>query len=353
MRGKRIGPTLLLVTAALGAAWPVASGQPGKGPAFPPVAPALARLDQTVNGLDGPGLSIAYSEPRGVLAAACECGTVQLWRKDVLLNARTGNGTACVLRGHGGPVTGLAWDGGPVLASAAAGKILLHATADGKLLHTLQAGRQVRALAMSPGGKLLASSGDDPTIQVWEVETGKPVASLRDHTDWVLCLAFGPDGTSLASGGYDGLVRLWDAGSGKKVRDLPAAPVPPPKEAPAPSPVLSLAFSPDGKTLAIGGADGQIRLANVADGKLVRALAGHTSAVAGLAFHPGGKLLASAGKDRTVRLWDPTNGQALKVLEGHTAWVQGVVFAARGTRLASVGADQTVRIWDLTEPAKK
>jgi WD40 repeat protein len=352
MHGNRLGP-LLLATAALTGAWPAAFGQPAKGPIFPPIAPAQARLDQTINGLDGPGLGIAFSESRGVLAASCECGTVQLWRKDVLLNARAGNGTSAVLRGQGGPVTGLAWDGGPVLASAGGGKILLRAAADGKLLHTLPADRQVRALAMSPDGKLLASSGDDPTIQVWELETGKLVASLRDHTDWVLCLAFAPDGKALASGGYDGLVRLWDAGSGKKVRDLSAAPVPPPKQPPEVSAVLSLAFSPDGKTVAIGSADGLIRLANVADGKMVRALPGHTSAVAGLAFHPGGKLLASAGKDRTVRLWDPTNGQALKVLEGHTAWVQGIVFVLHGTRLASVSADQTVRIWDLTEPPKK
>jgi WD40 repeat protein len=346
MIGKRLGLSLLL--AALGVL--PGAAQP---PAQPNLAPALARLDQTVSGLDGPGFAIAYSEPLGLLAAACETGTVQIWRKDVLLGARSGNGTACVLRGHDGAVTALAWNGGPVLASAGGGKILLHSVADGKLLRPLPADRQVRALAMSPDGKTLAAAGDDPTVRLWEVATGKSAAALRDHTDWVLCLAFSPDGKLLASGGYDGLVRLWDVAGAKKMRDLTAAPVPPPKPAPEPSAVLSVAFSPDGKTLALGSANGQIRLANVADGKLVRALAGHGSAVTGLAFHPGGKLLASAGKDRTVRLWDPTTGQALKALDGHTAWVQGVVFVARGTRLASVGADQTVRLWDLTAPAKK
>jgi WD40 repeat protein len=92
---------------------------------------------------------------------------------------------------------------------------------------------------------------------------------------------------------------------------------------------------------------------NVADGKTVRTLPGHASAVTGLAFHPSGTVLASSSKDRTIRLWNPANPQPLKVLEGHSAWVEGVTFIHQGTRLASVGADQTVRIWDLTEIPKK
>jgi WD40 repeat protein len=163
MCGKRLSLVLLLgAAAASGPAQP-----PGKSPAFPLIAPTLARLDQIINGLDGPGFAIAYSEPRCQLAAACEGGTVQLWRKDVVLGARVGSGTAGVLRGHDGPVTNLAWDGGPVLASAGGGKILLRSSADGTPRHTLPAARQVRALAMAPGGKLLASAGDDPAVQLW------------------------------------------------------------------------------------------------------------------------------------------------------------------------------------------
>ncbi len=167
-------------------------------------------------------------------------------------------------------------------------------------------------------------------------------------------MAYSPDGKTIAAGAIDGRWHLWDVASGKKTLDgkaaVPAMPNQPPPDATA---VTALAFSPDGKTLAAGGADGQIYLFNVADGKFIRALAGHTSAITSVAFHPTGTLLVSASKDRTLRLWTPATGQLVKALEGHTAWVQCVTFLAQGTRLASASADHTVRLWDLTEPMKK
>jgi WD40 repeat protein len=322
-------------------------------PALPPIAPNLARLDQTINGLDGPGFAVVYSEEAGVLAAACEEQTVQCWPKDVALGVRAVEGTPYVLRGHPGPVTALAWPGGPVLAAGGPDTRLdLWEMPGGRLRQTLTAGSRVRALAMAPDGKLLASGGEDGAVQLWDVAAGKPAARLAGHADWVLAVAFSPDGQRLASGGYDG-VRLWDVAAGKKLFDVPAAP---PAAANAPPPaanvVLALAFSPDGKTLAVGGSDAQVHLVGAADGKPVRSLAGHASSVTALAFHPGGAVLASASKDRTVRLWNLADGQLLKALEGHTAWVEGVTFLARGTRLASAGADRTVRLWDLTAPPK-
>jgi len=180
--------------------------------------------------------------------------------------------------------------------------------------------------------------------------SARKVVKLVGGSDWVLSLAFSNDGQRLASGGYDGAVRLWEVPGGKKLLEI-AATLPPPANSPALpiNVVLSLAFSPDGKQLAIGGTDEQIHLFNTSDGKLARSIVGHTGSVTGLAFHPSGTVLASCSKDRTVRLWNPINGQPLtaKPLEGHTAWVQGVVFVAQGTRLATVGADRTVRLWSL------
>src|SRR5262249_48021198 len=176
---------------------------------------------------------------------------------------------------------------------------------DGKLLHALPAGCVVRALELSPDGSLLARAGDDAAVQLWDVATAKATVKLAGHADWVLALAFSGDGKLLSSGGYDGVVRLWEVPSGKKLLDIPATPPPPANAPPGPTNVVtSLAFSPDGKTLAVGGTDAPIQLVNVADGKLVRSLPGHTSSVTSLVFHPSGTVLISGSKDRTVKLWN-------------------------------------------------
>jgi len=327
---------------------------PAKPPALPAINPGVARLDQTIGGLDGPGLAIAVRGSGSVLAAAGEHGSIQLWGKDVSMGIRAADGTSNVLQGHDGPVTALGWNGGPVLASAGVDKkIILWDVAGEKPLQTLTAAAEVRALVMSPDGKTLASAGDDTGVQLWDVATAKAGAKLSGHTDWVLGLAFSPDGKALASGSFDGTVKLWDVAGAKKLIDVAAkAAVVPNQPPPADNAVMALAFSPDGKTLAVGGSDTLIHLLNVADGKLIRSIPGHGSAVKSLVFHPSGTVLISGSKDRTIRLWNPANGQALKSLEGHTAWVEGMALFAEGTRLASVGADQTIRLWDLAEPKK-
>jgi WD40 repeat protein len=337
-------PHLALVAALLAPAQPAA---------LPPLNPAAARLDATLDGLDGPGFALAVG-PRGdTIAAACEEGTIRLWGRDVVRGVRSGAHTPDVLRGHAGPVLALAWGDGPLVSSGADRKLILWDLAGGRAADAAALPAAARALALAPDGKRLASGGDDGLVRLWDVSAGKLAAAagaapFKGHTDWLLCLAFSPDGKSLASGGYDGTVRVWDVASGKALAVPARAPAPanaPAADLPA---VTALAFSPDGKALAVGCGNAQVLLFNPADGKFVRALSGHTSAVTGLAFHPSGAVLASAGKDRTVRLWSVANAQPLKVLEGHTAWVQGVAFVAYGTRLASAGADGTVRLWELT-----
>jgi WD40 repeat protein len=102
--------------------------------------------------------------------------------------------------------------------------------------------------------------------------------------------------------------------------------------------VYALAFSPDGKFLAVAGDAPAIRLFDPQTGEEVRALKGHTDAVSCLAFSPDGKLLASGGYDKTIRLWDPTTtGQTVRELKGHEGRVTSVAFSPDGKALASGG----------------
>ncbi|MBG1259620.1 hypothetical protein F8S20_11070 [Nostoc sp. BAE] len=110
--------------------------------------------------------------------------------------------------------------------------------------------------------------------------------------------------------------------------------------------VLSAAFSPDGKLLAIC-VDNEIYLWEVANIKQIITCNGHTALVQSLSFSPDGQILASGSNDQTVKLWNVHTGQCLKTLQGHTSWVQSLSFSPDGQMLASGSNDQTVRLWDV------
>ena len=152
----------------------------------------------------------------------------------------------------------------------------------------------------------------DKTIKLWDVATGKNAATLNGHTDGVEAVTFSPDGKTLASGSGDKTIKLWDVATGKNTatfnghiiaclfrgvqpgwQDLgfgklwtrrsscgtwPPARTPPPSRG-IRNCVQSVAFSPDGKTLASGSDDKTIKLWDVATGKKITTLSGHTNVV--------------------------------------------------------------------------
>ncbi len=112
--------------------------------------------------------------------------------------------------------------------------------------------------------------------------------------------------------------------------------------------VWSVAVSPDGKTVAAGSLDGQVRLWDVASRQPAGQLHGHRGPVRSVAFSPDASILASGGFDGTVRLWHPATGQPLgEPLRGHDRSVESVAISPDGSTLASGSADRTVRLWSL------
>jgi WD40 repeat protein len=113
------------------------------------------------------------------------------------------------------------------------------------------------------------------------------------------------------------------------------------------SPVLAVAYSPDGRSFATAGEDSAIVIRDASTGTVKGRLEGHDDAVTCLAFSPDGSILASGGYDRTVRFWEAATGRPLATLEGHTQWVFALAFAPDGKSLASAGSDKVIRLWDV------
>jgi len=172
---------------------------------------------------------------------------------------------------------------------------------------------------------------------------------LTAHTNTVRSVAFSPDGHTLATGSDDGTARLWD------VRD-PDHPTALGILTGHTSYVHSVAFSPDGHTLATANSDQTARLWDVRDPDHptpLSVLIGHTRAVELVAFSPDGHTVATAGSDQTARLWDvrdPHHPTALGVLTGHTDTVYSAAFSSDGHTLATTSEDRTVRLWDVRDP---
>ncbi len=199
--------------------------------------------------------------------------------------------------------------------------------------------REVRDLAFSPNGRLLATGEADGLLphraRVWSVESGEMISSLT-HDQWVTTLAFLNE-SLLVTGCDDGHVRVWDLQTGKVQRAIRHG-----------DQVNAVAVSPDGKLLATAASPERgVRLWNIGDGSF-QALLQTRSGVSAMAFSPDGRLLAMGTNDGSARLWEVATGFPCGPPLTHENRVCNcVAFSPDGKWLASGGFDQKVRIWPI------
>lgn len=258
----------------------------------------------------------------------------------------------------------------------------------------------VCSLAININGALIATAGhdEDSTARLWNVETGREIASLfqRGMADKV---AFSADGLTLATISAAGTLRLWDIshvstqqqprltqelydryqGATETVTAIAYSPdgnlmaltsslegycvahleevrtgkrraslSHPGLHTEKANQVYRLAFSPDSRVLATGDYQGAITLWNTRNARERVKWQGHDASVNGLVFSPDGQVLASCSWDNSVRLWNAQTGEALNTFRQHSGHVNGIAFSPDGSLIASGGWDNTVRLWGVT-----
>lgn len=288
-----------------------------------------------------------------------------------------------VLKGHQAAVNGVTYSlNGALLASGSEdGKVILWNAASGEIIRTLEAhSASVNAVAFSPDNTQLATGSADKTVALWKVETGEKLFTLEQHTKAINCLAFSPDGSVVVAAAQDNSLSVWNTQTGEQV-DFMAASISQNLETGFTSLVFSsdgrllysgsvlgtavwdaqrwfqaglingnaysLAFSPDGKKLAMGSFTGGVTLWKMPAADYQASLYKHRKPVSDLLFALDGSILISSGEDGLIVLWNSRSGEIVRMLEGHTDSVNDLALSPDGKTLASASTDGTVILWAL------
>ena len=216
------------------------------------------------------------------------------------------------------------------------------------LLHDLDQGgpgrllgipvQQTKGLHFSPDGRILAvSSYRSRETILWDLAEGKQRARFPGPVMPVIALAFASDGRELAAvSTLNPAVQVWDVATGRA------------RAVATEASAISDGLSPDGRLLATANADMKlIRLWDLRSGGLIRVFEGLPSPIRSVAFSPDGKIVAMGTSDHFVVLWSVASGRELRRLDARTDVIRKVLFSPDGRTLAATGNDDEIRLWDV------
>ncbi|MCI0705684.1 MAG: WD40 repeat domain-containing protein [Planctomycetia bacterium] len=287
------------------------------------------------------------------------------------------------LTGHTGAAAGVIVtpDGKTLISVGNDNTVRLWDAVTGKLQKTLEGHTSwIGSVITTPDGTLAITGGGDNTIRVWDIKGQKEVKKLEGHTVAIRGLSLTADGKTLVSGASDKTCRTWDLAKGKELKrygeekesvesvaitpdgkyvlagndvgvitvyDAKSGDVKKTYKHDDGSMIYTLTTTPDGKWALSGARDKDIHVWNIADGKSIKRLKGHTEQIYQIALSHDGKYVVSASYDKTVRVWNLATGKEIKKFDGHTDGIQGACFTPDGRFVFSASWDKTVRKWRL------
>jgi WD40 repeat protein len=356
--GPQIGLTLLAVLVL--ASMPACGGIPNLPAAVPTASPGNLGVTPSAVATERPAPMTATYVPLQLTPTSAPASTTPTTSPTTILPA----GPVVLEYGPWDHVFSLAWAlEGDLLAAGVGRKVYLYNPLDLDHPHILEVGGWATSLSFTPvlakalpAARLLAMALRDGSVQIWDTGPGpgvtesRPICKLEVHRKGANSVAFSPDGLTMATTGNDAMVRLWDIGNllekGSCKLELKAEMIGGARSVP------EIVYHPDGMSLASVDLS-VVRIREVATQRLVTTLPAEEM-LRSIAFSPNGSLLVSAGVGDLVQVWDLDTYElrgsyqlAPSLSRSASSFVWKVAFSSSGNLLAAASNDGRIHFWDI------
>ncbi|MFJ6671558.1 protein kinase [Actinosynnema sp. NPDC091369] len=226
-----------------------------------------------------------------------------------------------------------------LVAATAGDDVHVYRVGDGTRVATLTGHTaEVQSIAFAPDGGLLAGTGLDATIRLWDTATWTTRTVFEPPETGMSSVAFTPSGSAVVAGAVGTSVYSWDLATGDVITQYATGSVT----------TFALAMAADGHTLLSSDSTGAITVWSYQG----TTLGPRDAVLLGTAFQPGGRLLATTSGNGMVRLWDHRAGRLVHEVKGHDDDVYDVAFSPDGAELATVAEDGTLVVWTAATGAR-
>ena len=288
-------------------------------------------LDKTLSGYFQEVNAIALTRDGQTLVGG-SLNTIKIW------NLQTGELRRNIQNAHQDKITtlGISHNGKKLVTGSADQTIRIWDLKTGKLLRNIPAhDGQVKAITISSDGQKIVSVGSDKLMKLWNIETGSRIITrLPDEEHEVNALAFSPNGQILVTGSSNGTIRLWTSTLARRqtLEGHTQA-------------INAIAISPDNNTLASASEDGTIKIWDLNTGEEEGVIVASTSPVKSLVFSADSRTIVSGGEQ--ITLWDTIAERKLQTFFGHSEEVTSLAITPDGKSLVSGSLDRTIKVWRI------